>query len=613
MGAFYRGVFGGDRPSSYMKFGIRVALTSLAASLSILVSCDQYSLAETLGEGALDNVVPLSIHPRSVSTAPGGSYQFTASGGVPPYRFAVVEGDGSIDRDDGLYRSTGTIGDVLVAVTDDFGNTSSAEVEVTGEPVPLTVSPQSISIGVGDTVELTVAGGVPQYTYSLAGTGDGTLMPAGNNRARYTASTPGSRVIRVYDLDIDSDPVEALVEVTAAPLSVEPMSLAVLVNDVIQFTVGGGVPPYTFDVTPGAASGISPEGQFQAGAAEEAVQVIVTDSTSSVATADVDVIAPTGGLIVMPQTLTLPALGSHTFVAAGGTEPYSFALAGSGSIDAAGLYIAGPTGDTVTITVTDATLTETSATVTIDPPKALTIKPSSATIVSGDAIGFTAAGGTGGYVFSLFSGDGTVGAGTGVYDSAAPGVAVVRTTDSANVSTDATVTVVSSGPLAIVPGNITVEQGGSVLFIPSGGLPPYSFALASGVGTVDSTSGVFGAVSAVGAAVVRLTDADDDIVEANVMVIPRAPSNLSADGAFPGPQTILITWQDNTGSEDSFVLERMEDGTGTWEQIAVLAADTIDYVDNGLSPQDVQHYRVRAVENGVPSAWSNTDSAAGND
>lgn len=83
---------------------------------------------------------------------------------------------------------------------------------------------------------------------------------------------------------------------------------------------------------------------------------------------------------------------------------------------------------------------------------------------------------------------------------------------------------------------------------------------------------------------------------------PDAPSNL--DSTLNGFD-IDLTWTDNSGNEECFVLERQIDG-GEFSVLAdSIPANTTSYLDAGLAPYHTYTYRVMARNNYGDSAFSN--------
>lgn len=84
---------------------------------------------------------------------------------------------------------------------------------------------------------------------------------------------------------------------------------------------------------------------------------------------------------------------------------------------------------------------------------------------------------------------------------------------------------------------------------------------------------------------------------------PAAPSSLAAVGnSF---SQVGLTWADNSSDEIDFVLQRSLTGTDGWRQIAVLAAGSTSYIDNGTNALTTYHYRILAANGGGESAFSN--------
>jgi hypothetical protein len=85
-----------------------------------------------------------------------------------------------------------------------------------------------------------------------------------------------------------------------------------------------------------------------------------------------------------------------------------------------------------------------------------------------------------------------------------------------------------------------------------------------------------------------------------------APSNLIASPI--SSSRIDLTWQDNSGDETGFKIER-KTGSGSYSQIVTLAAGVTSYSDNGLGAGSTYYYRVRAYNSAGNSGYSNEASA----
>ena len=75
------------------------------------------------------------------------------------------------------------------------------------------------------------------------------------------------------------------------------------------------------------------------------------------------------------------------------------------------------------------------------------------------------------------------------------------------------------GPLAISPISAVVPVDGRMKFFAMGGSSPYTFAVVSGSGTIDSGSGDYTAPGTAGVDEIRLTDGDGITVAAQAIVV----------------------------------------------------------------------------------------------
>ncbi|MGZ5385678.1 MAG: fibronectin type III domain-containing protein, partial [Acidimicrobiia bacterium] len=77
-------------------------------------------------------------------------------------------------------------------------------------------------------------------------------------------------------------------------------------------------------------------------------------------------------------------------------------------------------------------------------------------------------------------------------------------------------------------------------------------------------------------------------------------------GALPAAAAILtLNWADASTNEDGFKVERKTGSTGTYGQVANLAAGTTGYVDGAVTAGTTYCFRVRAYNSAGNSAYSN--------
>jgi predicted phage tail protein len=84
---------------------------------------------------------------------------------------------------------------------------------------------------------------------------------------------------------------------------------------------------------------------------------------------------------------------------------------------------------------------------------------------------------------------------------------------------------------------------------------------------------------------------------------PAAPSNLRVTATTR--TSISLAWNDNSNNETGFEIQYRLGGAN-WQTLVTVPANTTVYIDTGRLPNYTIFYRVRAVNAGGSSAWSNT-------
>jgi len=93
---------------------------------------------------------------------------------------------------------------------------------------------------------------------------------------------------------------------------------------------------------------------------------------------------------------------------------------------------------------------------------------------------------------------------------------------------------------------------------------------------------------------------------AGAQTVPSAPAGLTATAV--SATRIDLAWND-VPNETSYRVERSANGSTGWSEIAVLNQDQCTYSDTQVSSQQTYFYRVRALNGGGFSPYSNTASA----
>jgi hypothetical protein len=104
---------------------------------------------------------------------------------------------------------------------------------------------------------------------------------------------------------------------------------------------------------------------------------------------------------------------------------------------------------------------------------------------------------------------------------------------------------------------------------------------------------------------VPLLDSVQAIVDASYFdwpVLPEVPSSLEVKLAGDSAQ---LTWEPHGGDITAIAVERRVGEQGSWERLAKLPAGAKEYTDSHLSKGLRTSYRVRALNGGGESAYSN--------
>jgi len=90
-------------------------------------------------------------------------------------------------------------------------------------------------------------------------------------------------------------------------------------------------------------------------------------------------------------------------------------------------------------------------------------------------------------------------------------------------------------------------------------------------------------------------------------LIVNAPSSLTATAV--SAVQINLAWTDNSSNETGFKIERKTGASGTYAQIATVAANVVTYQNTGLTGNTLYYYRVRSYTAAGNSPYTNEASA----
>ena len=238
-------------------------------------------------------------------------------------------------------------------------------------------------------------------------------------------------------------------------VTISPSAITVAVNNNLTFTATGGSGSNSYSIFSGGGTILSTTGNYTAPTSPGTAVVRVIDGQGHYADSIITINAT---LQISPVNPSLSLSATQSFSSTGGVAPVTFSIvSGLGTISAAGFYSASGTPGAAVIRATDSYGNTSDTTVNVF--GALGISPATVTVSINSSSNFTAAGGTGPYVFSLQSGGGSINSTTGAFIApAVAGTSVVRVTDAMSATADATVTVVNAPPVISVIANQTVNE-----------------------------------------------------------------------------------------------------------------------------------------------------------
>ncbi len=98
----------------------------------------------------------------------------------------------------------------------------------------------------------------------------------------------------------------------------------------------------------------------------------------------------------------------------------------------------------------------------------------------------------------------------------------------------------------------------------------------------------------------------NEISISNIPPPPAAPTTLSL--RIISIEQINLEWIDNSDNETGFVIERSKGGNTNYQELDTTAANTFTFQDSTLGAPDAYFYRIKAINAGGESEYSNEES-----
>jgi Putative Ig domain len=585
------------------------------------------------------------------------SRTLAAAGGKPEFSWLVESGSlapglslvqtGSIS---GTASTAGTF-NFVVKVTDANGNSATKPLTLLVKPsAPLSITTNQLpraSVGTSYSQSIGAAGGQTPYTWSIQSGNlpDGLTL----NQSGVISGTPERAGTASFALKL-TDAVAGSVSATLS-IATNPATLALTISTASvpdgvvgegysqTLTASGGNPPYRWDIKAGRLpdglqlSDVGVISGTPTTPGEIAFDARATDQSNQSITVSlsIDVNPPPELTILSPAGLPVAAVGvpyRYELKASAGTAPYSWVkkkkkkfgtLPDAISLSPEGVISGTPTTQGVssfTVIVTDANDKQASKPVTLEvgpPPPPLSIKTDSLPQALQEfpySAALEGSGGVGPYSWSIDTGalpDGlTMTSGgniSGRPSTAGAASFVVRVKDSLGTSsTKPLFIIVAQPPPPLVIQTVslpdtTAERPYSQTLLATGGVPPYTWSLASGslgTGMNLSASGVIsGTPTSPGTSVfvVRLTDSTAQSVARTLAITVKPADKLAPFGVLETPDV-------------RSTLNGIASGSG-WalDNVGVVEVDLlIDNQKAGVAIYGLNRPDIAAVWNSFPDA-----------
>ncbi|MHC0442577.1 T9SS type A sorting domain-containing protein [Flavobacterium sp. 3-210] len=535
-------VSGGTTPYTYL-WSPSGATTSIVTGLS----AGNYSVLITDANGCTltKNFVVTSTNTLVATTSQTnilcngsatGSAYVLPSGAPGPFTYVWSPSGGNTDTASNL-----SAGNYSVTITSSNGCSIVKNFTIT-EPSALVVTPNSqtnvsCNGGANGSASVIVTGGTGSYTYLWAPSGGTAATASGLAAGTYTVTVKDANLCTKTQSFTITEPNALIATTTQVNVSCNGGS-----NGSATVNVTGGTAPYTYTWSSAGGTAATATGLLAG-----TYTVTVKDANLCQTTASVTITQPTT-LTATTSKTNVTCNGSNdgtaTVNVTGGTGAYTYSWSPSGGTAAIASSLA---PGTYVVTVTDANLCQTTASVTITEPTLLTSTVTSTNIscngANNGSATVTTTGGTGTYTYLWSPSGGTAATTTGL----APGNYSVKVTDANLCETLTTVIITEPAALVATASQINVScnggSNGSATVNVTGGTAPYTYAWSPSGGTAATASGL-----TAGAYVVTITDANACQTTVNVVITQPAlltattsKTDISCNGANDGTATVNAT------------------------------------------------------------------------
>ncbi|MDP5199884.1 MBG domain-containing protein [Flavobacterium sp. DG2-3] len=466
----------------------------------------------------------------------GGEAGVTPAGGAGGYTYLWTPGNETTQTISNL-----AAGNYSCLITDANGCTITKNFTIgTTNTLVATTSQTDLDCNGVNTGSASVvpSGATGPFTYAWSPSGGNsdtaTNLAAGNYSVTITS---GNGCSIVKNFTINAPPAIVITKNSQTEVSCNGGS-----NGSIGVTVAGGTGAYTYSWAPSGGTAATANG-LQAGT----YTLTVTDANSCIQSQTFTITEPDALNTTTSKTdvsCNGGTNGSATVNVTGGTGAYTYSWAPFGGTSATAT---GLSAGTYTVTVKDANLCQTTATVVIEELPLLTATIAKTDVLCNQANNGTAtvtpAGGTGTYTYSWSPSGGTAATATGL----SPNTYTVTVTDSNGCFTTATVSITEPTQLSATDSqtNVSCKDGndGTASVVAIGGTGDYSYLWAPSGGTAATATGL-----SAGTYTVTVTDENScsvvntiTITEPDVLSLTATPTEVSCYNGNNGSATVSVT------------------------------------------------------------------------
>jgi hypothetical protein len=563
IGSIFVTVTGGTSPYNYAWSNGEITkdITSLPGGNYVLTVTDANGCSSIVTRAVGDLDGPSVTATPTDNVCNGGSegeVSLSVMGGTPPINFFWSNGE-TTQNISGL-----SAGFYSVTATDNFGCVGVASAFV-NQPNPIQINATRTDVtcfGENDgTIDVTVTGGTPGYTYAWSDGGGNVSSRSGLAAGPYIVSVTDANMCVSTRLIIITQPGQIIANATASPVSCHGGS-----NGVVTLNVLGGVAPLSYSWS--GPNTFSATTQNIIGLSAGVYNVTVTDANGCSTTASATVNQPTqlNGVANKVDVLCNGAsTGSIDLAVSGGTPGYSYLWTNGAITQDIGMLEAG----TYEVTVTDNNGCSVNTSATINEADALTFSTTKVDVLcfggNTGSIDLTVTGGAMPYIY-LWSNDET----TKDITNLTLGVYTVTVTDNNNCTSTQQTSIDQNTEIIIneVISNVicNADNTGEISLTVIGGVGPYTYAwTGSGSGTSVRTGLSNGNYT------VTVTDSEGCTTTRQFVV--SEPDELEVSGmeidvsctGFGNGEVILTVnggvtpyqyvWSNNTGTQNAEDLE----------------------------------------------------------